>query len=476
MVVGDAQLFGQGGGAVAGLDADRKNDHVNGHLDLGAEKGVGAHDHVLAVSVRVDLGHTAADVLRPVFLDSPAGELVIAFAHGADVHVENIGLGIRDVVLGQDGLLRGVHAAEAGAEVPAAGGISGPDALDEGDLLRFLAVGGAHDVTAGGAGGVEQALVLQRGDDVGVFASAVLLVHGPVHEVITGGGDDAADLFRDELILHLVIDGLCGAHLGADAAFARGQLFAVLRVDAGAFGNGLRERDVDGRGLADVLIEVVGHVLGGALFRAGAAAGALGPVNVGGALFDGDVEVADIAGHVLNLGARVEGDVGILGHVHHLGAENAGGTVNGGEGLVELGHLAADGGLALHEQDLDAGISAVKGRLNAGDAAADNQDALVDVEALGLEGAVVAQLGHGNADEFGGLVGVGLLVLADPGDVLADIGHFKHVAVQSGALDSAAEGGLVHARGTGSDDHAREVVFVDGLFDGRLAGFGAGVH
>ena len=88
----------------------------------------------------------------------------------------------------------------------------------------------------------------------------------------------------------------------------------------------------------------------------------------------------------------------------------------------------------------------------------------------------MAQLGHGNADEFGGLVGVGLLVLADPGDVLADIGHFEHVAVQSGALDSAAEGGLVHARGTGSDDHAREVVFVDGLFDGRLAGFGAGVH
>ena len=80
----------------------------------------------------------------------------------------------------------------------------------------------------------------------------------------------------------------------------------------------------------------------------------------------------------------VQRDVRVLGHVHHLGGENAGGAVNGGEGLVELRHLAADGAFAFHHDNADAGISRVEGGLDASHAAADHQHALGDIELLGV--------------------------------------------------------------------------------------------
>ena len=172
----------------------------------------------------------------------------------------------------------------------------------------------------------------------------------------------------------------------------------------------------------------------------------------------------------------VQRDVRVLGHVHHLGSENAAGAVDGWEGLVELRHLAADGAFAFHHDDADAGVSRVEGGLNTGHAAADHQHALGDVELLGVERSVAAQLFHSKAHQFGGLVGVGFAVAADPGDVLADIGHFEHVAVEAGTFHGTAEGGLMHAGRAGSHHDAVEAVLLDGLHDVFLSGFGAGVH
>ena len=328
----------------------------------------------------------------------------------------------------------------------------------------------------GGAGGGQQAFVLQGGDDVGVLAAAVLLVDGPVHEVVTGGGHDAAHVLGDDLVLHVVLDGAGGADLGAHAALALGHLTTIFGIDDRLLGDGLREGDVDGRGGTGEFVEGVRRLLAGAFFRAGAAAGAQAPVHIGGALADLDGEVAHVAGDVFHFRHGVQGDVGMLGHVHHLGAQDAGRAVHGGEGLVQLGHLAADGGLAFHQHHGHAAVGAVQGGLDAGHTAADDQHALVDVEGLGEQRLVVAQLGNGHLHQFGGLVGVGHLVLADPGDVLADVGHFEHVAVQAGAFHGAAERGLVHARAAGGHHHAVQLVLVDGRLDGGLAGLGAGVH
>ena len=227
------------------------------------------------------------------------------------------------MILGHDGLLGRVHAAEAGAVRAVDGAVAGAHALDEHDVLGFHAVGRTMDVAAGGAGGGHHAFVLQARDDVGIRAAAVFLVHGPVHEIVAGGRDDGAHLFFHDFIHHVVHDGAGGAHLGAHAALAFLDLAAVVGVDGGLFGNGLREGNVDGAAVADVFVEGVGHVLGGALFGAGAAARALGPVNVGGALSDLHGEVAHEAGNALHLGMGIERDVRILGHVHHLGREHA---------------------------------------------------------------------------------------------------------------------------------------------------------
>ena len=159
----------------------------------------------------------------------------------------------------------------------------------------------------------------------------------------------------------------------------------------------------------------------------------------------------------------------MLGDVDHLGAEDAARAVDGGEGLVELRHLAADVAFAFHEEHVEARVGAVQ-------AAADDEHALGGFEGLGEQRVVAAQFFNGDADEFRGLVGVGFLVLADPRHVFADIGHFKHVLVEPGAFHGAAEGGLVHTRRTGSDDHAVKLVFLDGGDDFFLSGFRAGVH
>ena len=292
---------------------------------------------------------------------------------GTDVHVEDVGLRGGDVVLGQHGLLGGVHAAEARAVGTADGLVARAHALDEDHALGLLAVGRTLDVAFGGARGGQQAFVLQGGDDVGVLAAAVLLVDGPVHEVVTGGGHDAAHFLGDDLVLHVVLDGAGGADLGAHAAFALGHLAAVFGIDDRLLGDGLREGDVDGRGGTGEFVEGVGRLLAGAFFRAGAAAGAQAPVHIGGALADLDGEVAHIAGDVFPFRHGVQGDVGMLGHVHHLGAQDAGRAVHGGEGLVQLGHSSADAGKFFYNIHFITCFRNIKGRLDSGNTSADDQ-------------------------------------------------------------------------------------------------------
>ncbi len=57
--------------------------------------------------------------------------------------------------------------------------------------------------------------------------------------------------------------------------------------------------------------------------------------------------------------------------------------------------------------------------------------------------------------------------------MLADVCDFHHIRVQTGALGGLAEGGLVHAGRAGADDHARQVVFMDGVGDQLLSALGA---
>ena len=81
---------------------------------------------------------------------------------------------------------------------------------------------------------------------------------------------------------------------------------------------------------------------------------------------DGHFEIAGIACHFGNFGARNEVDVLVRTHLAHLGRADAGSAVHGGECLIELKHAPAHRGQFLHEVDMVLGISHFEGGLHAG--------------------------------------------------------------------------------------------------------------
>jgi len=121
-----------------------------------------------------------------------------------------------------------------------------------------------------------------------------------------GGQDDGADLDFLELVFELEIDGVAvGAGLDAGLlALAGLELDAGLAVDDRGLRNGLREGKVNGAALAKSLVELVvdlGH-LKDAGFDAFLAADAQILVDVAGAAAHAHLVVADVSGHVLDVG------------------------------------------------------------------------------------------------------------------------------------------------------------------------------
>ena len=166
-------------------------------------------------------------------------------------------------------------------------------------------------------------------------------------------------------------------------------------------------------------------------------------------------------------------DLFVLRRFHHFGGEDTGRAVQRGERLIQLRHLAADGGRLFHDVHLVARVGNVQRGLNARDAAADDQRALDDRALPGLERRVEMQFGDGGLGEDDRLFGALRHIPVDPRALLADVGDFHHVRVQARGLRRLAEGRLVHARRAGADHDAREAVFANGLADARLAAFGA---
>ncbi len=62
----------------------------------------------------------------------------------------------------------------------------------------------------------------------------------------------------------------------------------------------------------------------------------------------------------------------MLPHIHHLGRQDTGGAIQGGECLIELSHPPADGRFPFDQIDGEARIGDIKGGLNAGNTATDD--------------------------------------------------------------------------------------------------------
>ena len=107
-----AHGLGGRGGARRRLEPDRKHQKVK---RLGVHRpvlSVVLHDQVVAVGVAFDRGDSPADVPRVVLDLGPVDEPVEPLAVGPHVHVENGRPHVRQVLMGDDRIFGGLHAAD----------------------------------------------------------------------------------------------------------------------------------------------------------------------------------------------------------------------------------------------------------------------------------------------------------------------------------------------------------------------------
>ena len=196
----------------------------------------------------------------------------------------------------------------------------------------------------------------------------------------------------------------------------------------------LGERDVDGLALGDAGVELTRYA-----HRADVAAQTAGHacrfVHTARVPQDRRLERPRHTRHRLDLGVGEEVDHLVLPHGHHLGRQDAGGAVQRGERLVEHRHVAADGARALNEVHTLAPVRDLQRRLDAGDAAADDQGGGVPLGVLGLSGEREGHPVHGAGDD--GLRPVCGRVAAQ--SVLAEGGEPDFVGLASGECHGSGE-------------------------------------
>ena len=124
---------------------------------------------VIGAGHRIDGVHPGADEADPLLVPGPPVIFFEFFAVGAHIHEENGGIqGHFAVLLGDDRLFDGIHAAHRGAvAVVAVIHIPGTDALEPGDLGGFLVVRRPDHVAREGPGRGQDPLEFHAGDDIG---------------------------------------------------------------------------------------------------------------------------------------------------------------------------------------------------------------------------------------------------------------------------------------------------------------------
>ena len=291
--------------------------------------------------------------------------------------------------------------------------------------------------------------------------------------VKAGGYHDGTVLLFNKAVGLLVVDGAGGTDLGADTALAGFQHGAVVGINGCDLGHSLCKGNVDGTALIQSQIKGVGHFLLGALFCAQTTAGAFGLVHITSLFLDGDPEVAHKALDGLHLRIRVNFNLFVLCRIHHFGGQDTGGTVQCGEGLVDLGHFAANGGLFLYNIHLKACVGNVQSGLDTGNAAANDQCPFLYRTGACGQRCVQVHLGDGGTTQNNRLLGGFFLVLMNPGALLTDVGNLHHIGVQTCLFTSFAEGIFVHTGGAGAYHHAGKTVLTDGILNQLLTGLGA---
>jgi hypothetical protein len=168
------------------------------------------------------------------------------------------------------------------------------------------------------------------------------------------------------------IDGLFLAHRLTDTALLFFEIKAAL-IDIGDQGYGLSKVDMDGFVLGYFLIKSV-RDFDRAVFDTGRATRAPAFDNVSGFFSQCDPEVSFVAFDTVNFGITQDLYVRMPADLDQFWREYSDGTLIGREGLVQLGHLAADGGALINQVNFKARIAKVECGLHTADSPADDHD------------------------------------------------------------------------------------------------------
>ena len=327
-------------------------------------------------------------------------------------------------------MLGGVHTADLGAvALSAVIGTAGAHTLDKYHGLGSPVIRHTLQMALCGTRRVHDTLQLQGGNHIRTLAVSIFVIFIKLNRIEARGYHDSSVIFRNDLILLLIVNGSGLADLRADAAFSGLELDAVLPVNDRHVGDGLGKRRVDGASLIKSPVELVGRLFGRAFLLADAAARTLAHIHASGFLPDFHMKIAHKACHLLHLAVGVNGDVFVGCRLHHLRRQDTGRAVQGREGLVKLGHSSADTRRLFYNVHLVAGLGNVKGRLDAGDTAANHESPFHYPAGPGRQGRVQHHLRDGRPRQNNGLLCGFLSVFMYPGTVLADIRDLYHVGI-----------------------------------------------
>ncbi len=249
---------------------------------------------------------------------------------------------------------------------------AGRAAADDGDLL---VEGDGQLLGQVGGGAVVAGEALEAGDGDGLVDRAARAGR------LAGVRADAAADRREGVGLGGDAVGVFKAALGdeGDVALGRGLDRAValaggvaLLVDHVGAGDGLRIQLVDGLALAEAFVVLVADRDGADRDALAAARAHIG-VDEARVVVHLGAEVAGLALETGELGVGDDLDVEVPAGFDQLRRQRTHRTVVGGEGLVELRHVAAEGRRLLDQIDLVPPLGQVEGTLDAGDASAQHE-------------------------------------------------------------------------------------------------------
>ena len=324
-----------------------------------------------------DLRHLGLDEAHLRVFPYPPVEVLEAI-DGANVDVVDRRARLFRVLLGDvAALLERRHAADARA-VPQVVAVPRAGALDEGDVARFPAVGGAQQLSGAGAQGIHQALELDAGDHVRDLGIGVGMDPGRVVGAPAGRPDDGAGRDVDALLGHVEVDRVVAA--GRPGPFRVGGA-EDPRVEHEALRVGHEVRQPGA--LAAVHPEVVVVVETRPHRVAAGAAGGAPFVDVTRRDPQGCRVVAGPAPHLLDLGQGQDPEPRVAPDAPQVDLEAAHRVAQLREVLVELGDTPPDEGLLLDEDDLLAGFRRFQGGADSADSRADYENGLAGGNRVG---------------------------------------------------------------------------------------------